>query len=86
MIYSEDDIKKLSFEDAIKELEAIVDQLDEGNVPLDEALKLFRMGVTLSEHCNARLEEAHGVVKLLCKDRNGELTEIPFTTEEEEKA
>jgi len=84
MTISENDVRKMSFEDAIKELEAIVDKLDNGNVPLDEALSLFKMGVILSEHCNSRLEEANGVIRLLIRDRSGELSEVPFATDEEE--
>ena len=51
-------IKALSFEDALNELEAIVDKLEAGSVNLDKAIDAYARGMSLKQHCQARLEEA----------------------------
>ncbi len=52
------EIKKLSFEQAVKELEAIAHQLENNSVDLDESIKLFARGNDLRKHCDAKLQEA----------------------------
>ncbi len=49
---------KQSFEEAIKRLEQIVEALERGDVPLDEALNLYEEGIQLSRSCGERLKEA----------------------------
>ena len=49
---------KMSFEDALSELERIVASLEQGEVSLDDAIKAFERGTELKSHCQARLEEA----------------------------
>jgi exodeoxyribonuclease VII small subunit len=73
-----------TFEEAIKELEEIVQALEEGDVPLDQSLELFKKGVSLTEFCNRKLTEAQGLVSILSRSKAGELHEIPLGTEEEE--
>ena len=51
-------LDKLSFEDALKELEGIVASLERGEVSLDDAILAFERGTELKSHCQARLEEA----------------------------
>lgn len=60
------------FEDCLQRLEQIVDELEKGNVPLEQALKLFEEGVQLSATCRKELEEAEGKVEILLK-QNGKL-------------
>ena len=81
-----DDTKtlRLSFEEAVKELEAIISSLEAGDVSLEESLELFKRGVSLTALCNDKLTEAQGVVKLLYKERTGELKEAPFDAEDKE--
>jgi len=50
--------KNLSFEDALTELEATVRQLEEGNLPLTEAIALYERGTKLAQQCNALLDGA----------------------------
>jgi exodeoxyribonuclease VII small subunit len=50
--------KKLSFEDALKELETIVEKLERGEVSLDDAVKAYERGSELKQHCQDRLNEA----------------------------
>jgi exodeoxyribonuclease VII small subunit len=51
-------LDKISFEDALGELERIVASLERGEVSLDDAIKAFERGTELKSHCQARLEEA----------------------------
>jgi exodeoxyribonuclease VII small subunit len=62
---------ELKFEEALKRLNEIVHQLEDEEVELDSALKLFEEGVKLSDICKARLEEADKKVKVLLKDKKG---------------
>jgi exodeoxyribonuclease VII small subunit len=52
------DIAGLSFEDALKELEGIVKQLEQGQVKLDEAITAYERGALLKKHCEQKLAEA----------------------------
>jgi exodeoxyribonuclease VII small subunit len=65
------------FEDCLQRLEKIVDDLEKGNVPLEQALKLFEEGVHLSASCRKELEEAEGKVEILLK-QNGKLQPEPY--------
>jgi len=65
------------FEDCLQRLEQIVDELEKGNVPLEQALKLFEEGVQLSTSCRRELEEAEGKVEILLK-QNGKLQPEPY--------
>lgn len=51
-------VDKLSFEEALGELEAIVKDLETGNIELDKAIELYQRGVELKQHCSTRLDQA----------------------------
>jgi exodeoxyribonuclease VII small subunit len=70
------------FEAAMARLEEIVQELEKGDVPLEQSLKLFEEGIKLSGICNKRLEEAERKVEILLKDKNGNVTAKPFEEEE----
>jgi exodeoxyribonuclease VII small subunit len=70
-----------SFEESLKKLETIVDQLEKGDLPLEESLKLFEDGVALSAVCTTELDAAEGKVQLLIKQRDGSLKTETFPTE-----
>ena len=53
-----DSIEKMTFEDAMKELEKLVDSLDKGDVSLDEAISAYDRGAQLKDHCQKKLNEA----------------------------
>jgi exodeoxyribonuclease VII small subunit len=63
-----------TFEASLAELEKIVDQLENGDLPLEESLKLFETGVKLSRVCRDRLSEAERRIEVLMKDGNGNLS------------
>ena len=52
------EIKKLSFEEAMKELEEIVKRLEDGRGNLEEAIDMYERGIGLKQHCEKRLREA----------------------------
>ena len=66
------------FETALKELEQIVEQLEAGDLPLEQSLELFEQGVRLSRDCQKRLDEAERRVEILLKDEAGGYTPSPF--------
>lgn len=59
------------FEDALSELEKIVQRLEEPDVPLEEALGLFEDGIKLSRFCSQRLDEVEKRVDMLLQDERG---------------
>ena len=67
------------FEECLQRLEEIVLQLERGDLPLEQALKLFEEGVALSNSCRKELEDAEGKVEILLK-QNGKLQAEPFAT------
>ncbi len=73
---------KFNFEKAMERLEQIVEDLESGNLGLDESIKVFEEGVELSKKCHKKLTEAETKVKLLIKNENGEF-EMKFFDEED---
>lgn len=69
--------KAPDFEQSLAELETLVERLERGDLPLDEALKLFERGVALTRHCQASLQAAQQKVEILLK-RGGEAQPQPF--------
>ena len=64
-------MKDIKFEDAVQRLEQIVDQLEAGDLPLEQSLKVFEEGVALARRCAKYLEEAEKRIELLTKDEAG---------------
>ncbi len=60
-----------NFEESLKKLETVVAQLELGDLALEESLRLFEEGVTLSASCKQELEAAEGKVQMLVKQRDG---------------
>ena len=67
-----------SFERSLDELEKIVRKLEDGDLPLEESLKLFETGVKLSRECRERLTSAERRSEILMKDVDGNLALSPF--------
>ncbi len=74
--------KKEKFEEALQKLEAIVAQMEEGDLPLEEALKAFEEGVRLAKLCTSKLNEAERKVEKLIRDHAGKLQSTPFSEED----
>ena len=71
------DEKPASFETGLTELEIVVKELENGELPLEQAIALFEKGVGLSDRCRQQLEEAETRVEILLK-KNGQLKAEPF--------
>lgn len=76
--------KNLSYEDALKELEIIVVELEKDETSLKDSVDIFKRGVELYKYCNKLLSKAEGEVKLLLNDGEDELVQIDFFGEDEE--
>ena len=70
-----------SFETALERLEAIVESMESGEVPLAELLAKFEEGNTLLKTCESRLKEAELKIEQLNKQRSGSTAFSPFETE-----
>jgi len=65
------DIKSLSFEEALKQLETIVRELEQGNVPLERSIEMYERGDALRKHCDTLLKSAEAKVEKIQLDQNG---------------
>ena len=70
-----DPLEKMTFENAMKELENLVDALDKGDVSLDEAIAAYDRGSQLKDHCQKKLNEAKMKVETI--QSSGESNVIP---------
>jgi exodeoxyribonuclease VII small subunit len=72
-----------NFEDSLKRLEEIVRELESGEMPLEESLRVFEEGMKLLSLCSKKLEEAEKKVTLLVEDEEGGLSEETFNMDNE---
>ncbi|MGD8605177.1 MAG: exodeoxyribonuclease VII small subunit [Anaerolineales bacterium] len=78
------DPQKLTFEQAYTELEALVEELESGDLPLEESMETFARGQALAQRCSQLLEEAELKLVSLSQDEEGEYSESDFDFEVEE--
>ena len=71
---------KKTFEQSMKQLEQIVQELESGDLPLEKALKKFEEGIQLSQSCTEMLDKTEKKISLLLKDPDGKPLESPFKT------
>jgi exodeoxyribonuclease VII small subunit len=76
--------KPIEFEQALAELEGLVERLERGDLPLDEALKAFERGVTLTRQCQASLQSAQQKVEILLRRSGGAPEVVPFEDSEDD--
>ena len=74
------------FEEAMKRLEDIVEDLEGGDLPLEESLKVFEEGMKLLKFCSEKLDEVEKRVSVLIKESEGRYSKKPFDTDEQEEA
>ena len=72
----------ITFEEAMKKLETIAETLGEGNLPLEESLKMFEEGMELCKFCNTKLDEAGYKVEKLMEKEGGEISVEGFEVKE----
>ncbi len=77
--------EEIKFEKAMEKLEKIVDDLETGNIALDEALKKYEEGVKLSRICRERLSQAEKKIEVLTRSMDGSLKKEPFDPEAAEE-
>lgn len=70
------------FEESILRLEQIVQALENGDIDLDESLKLFEEGIKLTKSCQKMLDDAEKKVSVLMSDENGKIKKEEFNNEE----
>jgi len=66
------DVKQLSFERAIEELETIVKRLEDGKVPLEESVAIYERGEALKRRCEELLRQAEARVEKITTDASGQ--------------
>lgn len=71
---SNDDIAVMSFEQALKQLETIVDDLERGDVPLEKSITIYERGEALKNHCEKLLQSAEDKVEKIKLNRDGQPT------------
>ena len=74
---------QLDFEQAFEELQALVRQLEQGELPLEDSLRLFERGQALAARCNQLLDEAELRLRKLAPDESGGYLEEDFQPEVE---
>lgn len=72
-----EDVSKLSFEDALKQLEAIIAKLESGDVALDESISLYERGAALKSHCEAMLGAARERIEKIVESKSGNIAAEP---------
>jgi Exodeoxyribonuclease VII small subunit (EC 3.1.11.6) len=72
------------FEQSLGKLEDLVASLESGDLTLEESLKTFEQGIKLTRSCQTALTEAEQKVNLLLEQDNGELSETPFPTDDDQ--
>ena len=76
------EIVKLSFEDALSELETIVRQLESGSSDLKNSIEAYERGVALKKHCADKLKEAQLKIEKITVSNDGKVAAEPFTVTE----
>ena len=76
--------KKEKFEEALQKLEAIVAQMEAGDLALEDALKAFEEGVRLANFCTTKLDEAERKVEKLMRDQAGKLQSTAFSEQDDD--
>lgn len=75
--------KKKTFEDNLEKLEIIIEKLESGDLPLDEAFDQYKEGMDLSLFCQKELQRVEKEVSQLQKNMAGEFVTTPYETQEE---
>ncbi len=82
---SKETTEELKFEKALERLEKIVEELEAGDIPLEDALKKYEEGVRLSRLLNERLAQAEKKIQILTKSLDGSSKREDFDFEDKEK-
>jgi len=72
-----------TFEQSMKHLERIVQELEEGDLPLEKAIKKFEEGIKLTKLCSEKLDETEKKISVLLKNSEGQIIEKPLVAKDE---
>jgi len=78
MSKTDKDLKDMSFEQALEELEAIVEKLERGDAPLEESINIYQRGAQLKAHCEAKLKNAQLKVEKIVLGKDGSVSTKDF--------
>lgn len=81
MTKTDTDVSGLSFEDALKQLEAIIAKLESGDVALEESITLYERGAALKAHCEKTLGAARERIEKIVEGKGGEVKAEPASFE-----
>lgn len=73
-----EDFSKLTFEQALQQLETIVQQLEKGLVPLEESIAIYERGTALKAHCESKLRDAEARIEKIVIGPGGATSTTPF--------
>jgi exodeoxyribonuclease VII small subunit len=73
-----------TFEQSLKQLECIVQELEDGELPLEKAIKKFEEGIQLTKFCSQKLDETEKKISILLKSADGQVVEQPFLPDNED--
>jgi exodeoxyribonuclease VII small subunit len=73
-----------TFEQSLKQLERIVQELEDGDLPLEKAIKKFEEGVELTKFCSQKLDETEKKISILLKNAEGQIAQKPFVPDNDE--
>ncbi|MBL7157521.1 MAG: exodeoxyribonuclease VII small subunit [Candidatus Omnitrophica bacterium] len=76
---------EIKFEEALKNLQEIVEKLESGDLPLEESLARYEEGVRLVRICQKKLEQAKKKIEILVKTKNGKIKTELFEEEDRRK-
>ena len=74
------EIAKLSFEEALSDLEKLVKQLEDGKAKLDDAIGAYERGAMLKRHCETKLREAQAKIEQITIGADGKVGTTPFNS------
>ena len=72
---------KKTFEQAMKQLEQVVQDLESGDIPLEKAIQKFEEGIELSKFCSEKLDESEKRITILTRDATGNVADMPFAAD-----
>lgn len=78
---TQQDLSKMSFEQALEELKTIVEQLETGETRLDDAIAAYERGSRLKRHCEDKLREAQAKIEKISLGTDGQVASEPFDAE-----
>ncbi len=76
----------LKFEEALARLETIVSELEKGDLPLDDSLKIFEEGIKLSKNCLKMLDDAEKKIEIMVQEKDGKKRLLAFSLDDDESS